>query len=106
MSSRAMVLAPNSFFQVWVEKEINRNHFLQSFAAYQKYILIPLVEFIRLRYTPTKSGYHLSGISKDNIPQPIVKQLEDLYKISSLEDIKKKMKKANKLFEEVRKGIK
>ena len=91
------------FFQVWVEKEINRKHFLQSLAAYQKYILIPLVELIRLKYTPTKSGYHLSGISKDNIPQPIVKQLEDLYKISSIEDIKKKMKKANKLFEEVRK---
>jgi hypothetical protein len=113
LSSRAMVLAPNSFFQVWVEKEINRNHFLQSFAAYQKYILIPLVELIRLRYTPTKSGYHLSGISKDNIPQSrfrsgsraILEQLEDLYKISSLEDIKK-MKKANKLYQEVRKGIK
>jgi len=98
-------LAPNSFFQVWVEKEINRKHFLQSFAAYQKYILIPLVELIRLRYTPTKSGYHLSGISKDNIPVSITKRLEDLYKISSLEDIKKKMKKANKLYEEVRNGI-
>lgn len=94
------------FFQVWVEKEINRNHFLQSFAAYQKYILIPLVELIRLRYTPTKSGYHLSGISKDNIPAIITKHLEDLYKISSLADIKKKMKKANKLYEEVRNGIK
>lgn len=90
------------FFQMWVKKEANRKHFLQSFAAYQKYVLMPLVELIRLKYIPTKSGYNLAGISGDNIPQPIIKQLEDLYKISSIEDIKKKMKIANKLYQKVR----
>lgn len=95
-----------SFFQVWVDKEMARGHFLQSLAAYQKYVLTPLVELIRIKYDPTKSKHHLSGISNDNVPSSIQKRLEDLYKIQSLADIKKKMKKANHLFEEVRKGIK
>ena len=94
-----------SFFQVWVDKEMNRKHFLEALDAYHRKILEPLVHLIRLKYQPTKSEFHLSNISSD-VPKPIVKKLEDLYKISSLADIKNKMKKANKLYEEVRKGIK
>lgn len=94
-----------SFFQVWVDKELQRNHFLEALNNYHRKVLEPLVELIRLKYEPTKSKFHLSGISSD-VPKSIVKRLEDLYKIQSLADIKKKMKKANHLFEEVRKGIK
>lgn len=93
------------FFQVWVKKEINRKHFLQSFAAYQKYILMPLIELIRLKYESTKYKHHLSGISKDNIPKAIQNKIENLYKITSLKDIEKKSKVANKLFIEIRKTL-
>jgi hypothetical protein len=69
---------------------MNRGHFLQTLAAYQKYVLVPLVEYIRLKYVPTKSGYNLAGIYGD-LPKPIVKRLEDLYKIQSIADYTQQM---------------
>ncbi|MFH0906341.1 MAG: nucleotidyltransferase domain-containing protein [archaeon] len=85
------------FYQVWVKKEINRNHFLEALFQYHEKVLKPLVELIRIKYEPTKSSFYLKDISYD-IPKKYTKILEDLYKINSINDISKKLKKANKLY--------
>lgn len=86
---------------MWVKKEANRNHYLEALSNYHRKVLEPLVELIRLKYQPTKSGFYLTGISGD-IPKPILRKLEYLFKITSIKDIKKKMKIANKLYQKVR----
>lgn len=85
------------FFQAWVNKSINRENFLEALGSYHEKVLQPLVEILRIRYEPTKKDFYLNGISLD-IPKKILKELEDLYKINSINDIKAKSQKANKLF--------
>ena len=85
------------FFYVWVKKEVERKDFLEALEYYHQHILRPLVEILRIKYQPTKKDFHMKHIAKD-LPQDVLKKVEDLYKISSIKDIKLKSQKANKLF--------
>ena len=72
--------------QIWVEKEVARGHFLEALHSLHIYVLEPLVELLRLHYVPRKGDYHLKDIAHD-LPEGMVKTLEDLYRVTSLEDI-------------------
>ncbi len=85
------------FFQAWVKKSINRNNFLEALGSYHEKVLQPLVEILRIKHQPTKNDFYLKDISKD-IPKKLLSELEDLYKITSIEDIKTKSQKAKELF--------
>lgn len=87
-----------------VEKYITRKKFLEALAYYHRYILQPLVELFRLKYLSQSYGYGLVKIS-DSLPRAVLIKLEYLYKIASLKDIERKMKKARTLFKETLKRI-
>jgi hypothetical protein len=85
------------FFQAWVKKYVNRENFLEALGSYHEKILQPLVEILRIKHQSTKNDFYLKDISKD-IPKKLLSDLEDLYKITSIEDIKTKSQKAKELF--------
>jgi len=63
------------------------------------FVLEKVVEALRLLYCPKKSKHYLKHISRD-LPEDVVKEVEDLFKVSSVEDIKEKNKKAIKLLKQ------
>lgn len=84
--------------------KIKRKDFLEALLYYHKWTLVPLVELLRIRYSPLKRDYHLKHVSRD-LPPKIVSHLEDLYKVTSLKDIQSKLKKAEKIFSQVLKQL-
>ena len=92
------------FFQAWVKKSIKRNNFLEALWSYHAKVLNPLVEILRIKFEPTKSEFYLKDISRD-IPENYLKALEELYKITSIEDIESKSIKAKELFFEILKTL-
>lgn len=85
------------FFELWVQKEILRGHFLEALNNYHTKILEPLIELIRLYYQPLKKDYYLKDISKD-VPTEIYEKLQDLFIITSLKELAQKAKKVKTLF--------
>jgi len=79
-----------------VLKMIKRGHFIDAFKFYLKFILEPLAEVLRMRYVPKKQIF-LKYISKD-LPNEVTNQLETLYQIRSLEEMKLKIETAKELF--------
>ena len=84
--------------------KIKRNDFLEATAYYHKWILGPLVELLRVKYAPYKRDYYLKHVSRD-LPKTIVKKLEHLYRITSLNDMARKIRIAQKLFNETLQSI-
>jgi hypothetical protein len=89
-----------------VIKYVERSNYPEAFIYYLKYVADPLVELMRLKYTPKYHYLHFIHIS-NHIPAEEVKVLEYYYQISSLEDIRTKTKEAvgrcNALISEVEK---
>lgn len=86
-----------------LRKELRRGSFLQALHCYHEGLLKPLVELLRIRHQPTKQGFYLKHIDRD-LPNDIVALLEDLYVISSLEDICTKSQKADTILKELTEG--
>jgi hypothetical protein len=55
---------------------------------YDKQILKPIVTIARIIYTPNIYDYELCHISR-HLPKDVVEKIEQLYKVSSFEDIEK-----------------
>ncbi|MHC1695283.1 MAG: hypothetical protein AB9835_08425 [Eubacteriales bacterium] len=87
-----------------VVKYIRRGKFLEALAYYGKYVLYPLVDALRLLYTPTHREYGPVHIS-EHLPEHEVRELEALHKISSLDDIERSLSRADKLFARVRQAL-
>ncbi len=83
-----------------VLKYVERERFLEAWACYQKFVLRPLVELVRLRYVPLRADHGLVHIS-DQVPEPIRRRLEYLHQIGSLGDIAAKARTADVLFRSV-----
>lgn len=82
-------------------KYIYRDKYLEAFAYYQKYACQPIVNLLRIIYTPRHIEYGLVHIS-DHFPKETINKIEVLYKVSSLDDIKNNLQYANKLFYELK----
>lgn len=82
-------------------KYIYRAKYLEAFAYYQKYACQPIVNLLRIIYTPRHIEYGLVHIS-DHLPKDEVNKIEALYKINSLDDIKNNLQYAEKLFYEAK----
>jgi len=76
-----------------IEKYIIRGNLLEAFGYYQKYILQPLLEILRMRYTPLHPDYGIVHISRD-FPARVVKQLEALYVFSNLDELENNCREA------------
>jgi hypothetical protein len=80
-----------------VTKYIHRDKFLEALVYYHRWILQPLVELLRIKYMPLAHDYYLVHVS-DHLPKNVVKKIEDLYKVTSVKDIGKKINRAITLF--------
>ena len=82
------------------EKYIRRGQYLEAYAHYNEYMLEPLIDLLRLIYTPAYADYLFCHISQ-HIPETVRKKLEYFTQIGSLNDIAEKMPQAGVWFDEL-----
>lgn len=87
-----------------VTKYIKRNQYLEAYMKYMDNIVAPLIETVRLIYTPRHYDYALCHISR-HLPAEIVMELEPFYQVTSLKDIDENLTKANLLFAKYEKKL-
>lgn len=83
-----------------VQKYVLRGQYLEAYAYYNRYVLEPLIDLLRITYTPVNANYYLIHISH-HIPKDDLKKLEYFAQLSSLEDIAKRIPQAEKWFDEL-----
>ncbi len=82
----------------WVLKQVRRGKFVEAFGYYERYVLQPLVEALRLAYAPRKSDYYVKDIYRD-LPAEVTEELEHLYQVPDLEAFRSKLERADLLFQ-------
>ena len=82
-----------------LEKYVKRGNFLEAFGYYHKWLLLPLIEALRIRYTPLHPDYYIVHISR-HLPGDVLRRLEDLFKVNSTAEIGVKSQAARAFFEE------
>ena len=82
-----------------VEKYVLRGQFLEAFGYYHRWLLTPLIEALRLRYTPLHPEFYIIHISR-HLPADVLRRLEDLFQVASLEDLGRKAGEARAFFAE------
>ena len=83
-----------------VIKYVHRGLYAEAYAYYNRYVVEPLVDVLRLIYTPAHADYYLVHISH-HIPAQELKRLEYFLQITSLDDIEKKTDEAQRWFVEL-----
>jgi len=86
------------------EKYVRRGQYLEAYAYYNRYVLEPVIDLLRLIYTPANADYYLVHISQ-HIPIAEREQLEYFAQISSLEDIAVKIPLAGEWFDRLVEGL-
>ena len=69
-----------------IRKHVQRGNTLHAFEAYQARLISPLVELLRIKHCPERSGYHLAYVQWD-LPTEIMARLEPLVMVSTLSDL-------------------
>lgn len=95
LQSLSMTVAQGSRIQ----KYIHRREFIEAYSYYHKWLLIPLIEVLRMRYTPLHPDYYIVHISR-HLPTHVVNRLEDLFKINSFEELTGKIREARLFYAE------
>jgi len=83
---------------VRAEKYVRRGLYLEAYAYYNRYALEPLIDLLRLIYTPEHADYHLVHISR-HIPEEERIKLEYFAQIFSLDDIARKLPEVARQFD-------
>lgn len=97
LADRARMARAQFARRIGARKYIQRGNFLEAWTYYEKCILRPLVQLLRIKYRPGSVDYGLVHASH-HFPPVVVKQLEHLYQAKSLEDITEGTRQAEKLF--------
>lgn len=87
-------------FQVEVLKELNRNNDIEAFSFYLGTTFRPLVEVLRIKYTPYHYNFHTRYVYYE-LPDAIVKRLQKLLFIPNGKALRIKQKEAEKWFLEI-----
>ncbi len=87
-----------------LDKYLKRGDFLEAFGYYHKWLLTPLIEALRMRYTPLHPDYYIVHISR-HLPPAVREQLESLFMVNSVGEIETKSRAALRLFDEVSAGL-
>ncbi|MEG6613046.1 nucleotidyltransferase domain-containing protein [Pseudoclostridium thermosuccinogenes] len=87
-----------------VKKYIRRGLYLEAYAYYNRYVLEPLIDLLRLMYTPVNADYYLIHISH-HIPEDKRKRLEYFAQINSLDAMEKRIPEAEDWFNEMVKEL-
>ena len=83
-----------------MKKYVLRGQYLEAYAYYNRYVLEPLIDILRLIYTPAHVDYYLVHISQ-HIPKEDLKKLEYFAQLTSLDDISERIPLAEKWFNEL-----
>jgi hypothetical protein len=78
-------------------KYTKRGLFLEALIYYQKYVLKPLVDVLRIIYAPFQADCFLVHASRD-FPADVVLALENLYGVKTVQDIAERINLADELF--------
>lgn len=81
-----------------VEKEIKRQQFPDAMHNYLFWLVEPIIELVRIRYSPFKITYNLKHASRD-LPVETVKEIESLYQVASLDDLNNKIRQVESMLE-------
>lgn len=76
-----------------VEKYIKRGKIVEAMGYYNKFILAPLIELLRIKHKPINYDYYIVSFSK-HLPSDVVKKVEDLFLVHSLDDLTIKLAQA------------
>ena len=82
------------------EKYVRRGQYLEAYAYYHRYVFEPLVDLLRLTYTPVYADWYLVHISQ-HIPQNERERLEYFAQVGSLSDIDERIPLAGQWFDEL-----
>lgn len=83
-----------------VLRYVERGLYLEGMAAYQKYVLAPMVELLRLKHAPRTSGYGLVHVS-EHLPADAVSRLETLHRVGSSAELGRKLLEARDWLDEI-----
>ncbi|OGC43813.1 hypothetical protein A2Y85_01190 [candidate division WOR-3 bacterium RBG_13_43_14] len=92
-------------FQVLINKELNRKRYVEAYAFYQGSVIRPLVEILRIKYSPFHFNFHVSYAFLE-LPEDVYKRLQDFIYIKDHEDLARKQLKADEWFWDVYNSIK
>jgi len=79
-------------------KYTKRGLFLESLIYYQKFVLHPLVEVLRVVHTPFQADCFLVHATRD-FPDDVATELEHLYGVKTVQDIAERIDLAHTIFE-------
>lgn len=79
------------------EKYISRNNLIEAIGYYQKFVMAPLIELLRIKYKPINYDYYIVSISK-HLPKEMLRKIEELYVVSSLDELNQKIQISYDLF--------
>jgi len=97
LKSRAQYLREFlSLGQMIIDKQIKRGKYIDSFGYYVRWCLQPFIELVRIKYCPGRADLWIKDLKSD-LPPEVVKEVEPLFQVSSLEDISKNVEKASRL---------
>jgi hypothetical protein len=82
-----------------IKKYVRRGDFLEAYGYYQKWLLVPLIEVLRMKYTPLHPDYYIVHISR-HLPAEVRIRLEELFKVNSVAEIGLKSQAAIAFFGE------
>lgn len=92
-------------FQVLISKELNHKHYIEAFAFYQSSVIRPLVEILRIKYSPYHYNFSTSYAAFE-LPGGIYKKLQNLMYVKEPTDLVQKQAKAGEWFWETYNSIK
>jgi predicted nucleotidyltransferase len=79
-----------------VEKEIKRQQFPDAMHNYLFWLVEPIIEIVRIKYSPLKITYNLKHATRD-LPKEVVKEIESLYQVASLDDLNVKIRQVESM---------
>ncbi len=85
-------------YQYTINKELNRGNYGEAFAFYFAFSLNPLIEILRMRYSPYHYNFRSRYIYYE-LPNNIVQKLQKLYFVSDHNDLEYKHKQISEWFE-------
>lgn len=84
-------------YQILTEKEIQRGNHLEALMFYYAFTLRPLVEALRIRYSPERYNFHTRYIYYE-LPEEVLRKLEELYFVGNPQEISAKRQQAESWF--------
>jgi hypothetical protein len=81
-----------------VLSKVARGNYLEAFKYYEAWTLDPLIELLRIRYTPRRWQEGFKHFARE-LPAEVVRDIEDLCRMQSVDDIAKHVQKARQMFD-------